>query len=162
MQGKFRIKALVVTGLVFLLSFALLGLALFKVDDTEGSWTDTARAVWAPLLAYAEGPIPAFDHIVRTDRPLEYGENTFIGALNIIRRWQGYSAVSPIQDEVYVPFPVNVYTALQPVYVDFGAVGVVLAFAIVGSVSTFFYIRALAGDGLYILLYVLALFPLLY
>ncbi len=61
-----------------------------------------------------------------------------------------------------MPFPVNVYTGIQPVYEDFGVAGVVLAFAIIGAASTHFYVKGLRGNQLHIFLYGLALFPLLF
>jgi hypothetical protein len=48
------------------------------------------------------------------------------------------------------------------VYKDFGAVGVVLAFGMIGALSTYFYLKGLSGDRLHIFCYGLGLFPLLF
>jgi len=160
-QGRFRLRTFILSALLFLLSFALLGISMAKGADPDESWADNASSLGESLLTYAEGPIPAFDQVVRKHEPLEYGKNTFIGPLNIVRRLAGKSYLSPIQEEVDVPFPTNVYTGIHPVYKDFGIVGVVLAFAMVGVASTFFYLKGLARDPLHTFYYGLALFPLL-
>jgi len=162
MQGRFRFRTFIVSALVFLLSFAFLGIAMSKGGSPDASWTDNVSSIGESLLIYAEGPIPAFDKVVRKDAPLEYGENTFIGPLNLLRRLAGKSYLSAIQEEVNVPFPINVYTGVHPVYKDFGIVGVILAFAIIGAAWTYSYSKSLAGDRLHIFYYALALFPLLF
>jgi oligosaccharide repeat unit polymerase len=162
MQGRLRVKTLVVGALVFLASFAFLGITMGKGGDPYASWRDNVSSIGESLLVYAEGPIPAFNQVVRKDEPLEYGKNTFLGPLNVFRKLAGRPLASPIQEEVDVPFPTNVFTGIHPVYRDFGLVGVILAFAAIGAASTHFYVRGLAGDPLYIFYYSLGLFPLLF
>jgi len=162
MQCRLRVRTLLVGALVFLASFAFLGTAMGKGGDPYASWSDNFSLIGESLLVYAEGPIPAFDQVVRKDEPLEYGRNTFLGPLNIFRKLAGRPLASPIQEEVNVPFPVNVYTGIHPVYRDFGLVGVILAFAAIGTASSHFYVKGLAGDPQYVFYYSLGLFPLLF
>ncbi len=162
MQGKFRVRTFILCVVVFLISFAFLGVALLKGGDPDTSVTENVSSIGDSLLTYAEGPIAAFDQVVRKDAPLEYGKNMFIGPLNMFRRWTGKAILSPIQEEVDVPFPTNVYTGIQPVYKDFGVIGVVITFAVLGAAWTCFYLKGLAGDRLSVFCYSLSLFPLFF
>src|SRR5260370_4515302 len=162
MKGRFRTRTFLAGTLVFLASFAFLGIAMGKGGDLYASWTDNVSTIGESLLVYAEGPIPAFDQVVRKDAPPEYARNTFLGPLNIFRKLTGKPLASAIQEEVDIPFPTNVYTGIHPVYRDFGLVGVILAFAAIGAASTHFYVRGLAGDALYVFYYALGLFPLFF
>ena len=162
MQGRFSLKRLIASAVVFLLSFGFFAFATLKGANPDAPWSENMSSIAESLLIYDVGPLPAFDHVVRADEPLGYGENTFIGPLNVSRRLAGKSRLSPIQEEVDVPFPTNVYTGIQPVYKDFGIIGVILAFATIGTASTFFYLKGLSGDPLHIFFYGLTLFPLLF
>jgi oligosaccharide repeat unit polymerase len=162
MRKGVRIRRLAAGAAVLLLCFGLFGISLGKGGDLEASWSENLSSLQESLLQYALGPLPAFDRVVRTDAGLEYGRNVFLDVLNLSRRLVGRPVVSPIQKEVAVPFPSNVYTAIQPVYLDFGILGVVLAFALIGAASTYFYLEAIAGNRLFILYYSLSLVPLLY
>jgi oligosaccharide repeat unit polymerase len=161
-RGRLRIRALLVSATVFLMFFVFFALATFKGADPSASWGDNALSIGESLLTYAEGPIPAFDRVVTESTPLSWGTRTFVGPLNIVRRLRGRARVSPIQEEVDVPFPVNVYTGIQPVYRDFGVVGVVLGFGLIGAAMTYSYLRALSGDKLHTFYYGLMLFPILF
>jgi oligosaccharide repeat unit polymerase len=162
MQGRFKLRRLVVSVLVFLLFFGFFAFATLKGANPEAAWSDNVASLEESLLIYSVGALPAFDQVVRKDAPLSYGENTFIGVFNLIRRFAGRSRVSPIQQEVAVPYPINVYTGLHPVYRDFGIVGVILTFLMIGTASTYFFLRGLAGDQLHVFYYALVLFPLLF
>jgi oligosaccharide repeat unit polymerase len=162
MQGRFSLKRFIVSVLAFLLSFGFIAIATLKGGNPDAPWSENFSSIGESMLIYEVGPLPAFDHVVRAGEPLSYGENTFLGPLNVARRFAGKARLSPIQEEVDVPFPVNVYTAIHPVYKDFGIIGVVLAFGMLGGASTYFYLRGLTGDRLYTFYYALALFPLLF
>jgi len=88
------------------------------------------------------------------------GANTFSGLFNIFYHLSGHSLISPIQQPVFVPFETNLYTGIQPVYGDFGIVGVVSAFALMGAATSCFYVKATRGDSLHTLYYALTLFPI--
>jgi oligosaccharide repeat unit polymerase len=162
MQGTFNFKRLIVSGFVFLLSFVFFAVVTLKGGSLDASVSDNVSSIGEQLLMYDVGPLPGFDQVVRADEPLGYGRNTFLGVLNLIRKVTGKPPQSPIQEFVDVPFPVNVYTGIHPVYKDFGVVGVVFAFAMIGALSTYFYLEGLSGDRLHIFCYGLALFPLFF
>jgi oligosaccharide repeat unit polymerase len=162
MRKGLSIRKLAAAAAVFLLCFGLLAISLGKGGDLQASWSENLSSIQESLIQYALGPLPAFDRVARIGAGPEYGKNVFLDVLNLSRRLAGRPVVSPIQEEVAVPFPANVYTAIQPVYIDFGILGVVLAFGLIGAASTYFYLRAVVGNRLFIFYYAISLFPLLY
>jgi oligosaccharide repeat unit polymerase len=161
MQGRFNIKKLVVSALVFLFVFVFFGIAAGKGGYSDAPLSDNISSVGESLLDYVVGPIPAFDQVTRADLPLGYGKNMLIGPLNSIRGFAGRARVTRLRGDVYVPFATNVYTGINAPYQDFGIVGVTFVFAMIGAICTYFYLRGLAGDSLYIFCYAVSLYPLL-
>lgn len=161
MRWRFSVKKLVAMGGVFFLFFGAFAFALGKGADSDAPWADNMMGIGESMTTYLIGGLPAFDSLVKKDAPLEYGKTTFNAGINLFHRFRGEPAVSPIQEEVGVPFQINVYTAIQPVYKDFGIAGVVSAFTLLGAMSTFFYVKAAGGDRLHIFCYAVSLFPLL-
>ncbi len=162
MQGRLSSKKLLLGTTGFLACFAVFGVILSKGGTVDASWTDNFDSLEESVAQYTVGAIPAFDQIVRADAPLEYGRNTWLDILNLVRRSTGAPTVSPIHEEVDVPFSINVYTALHPPFKDFGIMGVIVAFAVIGAASTYFYLRAAAGEKLHVFYYSLSLPPLLF
>ena len=161
MRKGLSIKKLAAGAVVFLLCFGFFAISLGKGGDLQASWSENLSSIQESLVQYAIGPLPAFDRVVRTGASLEYGRNVFLDVLNLSRRLAGRPVISPIQEEVAVPFPTNVYTAIQPIYLDFGILGVALAFGLIGAASTYFYLGAIAGNRQFILYYSISLVPLL-
>jgi oligosaccharide repeat unit polymerase len=161
MRRRFSLKMLIAIAMVSVLAFSAFAVALKKGADPDAPWSENIGLIRESLVIYVVGALPAFDVLVKKDAPLEYGETTFSAWINIVRRVTGRPLISPIQEEVFVPFPINVYTAIQPAYKDFGIVGVILIFTLIGALSSYFYAKALAGDLLHIYYYSLSLFPLL-
>lgn len=161
MRKGLSIKMLAAGAAVFLLCFGFFAISLGKGGDLEASWSENLSSIQESLVQYALGPLPAFDRVVRAGAGLEYGRNVFLDILNLSSRLNGRPIISPIQEEVAVPFPTNVYTAIHPVYIDFGILGVVLAFGLIGAASTYFYFGAIAGNRLFIFYYSISLVPLL-
>ncbi len=160
MRRRLSWKTLAGATAVFAVVFAIFAVILGKGGDLDSSVSDNLGSVEESFFQYAIGAIPAFDQVVRSDPTFEYGKNTFLEGVNLTRRLTGRPQLSPVQEVVNVPFPSNVYTAAQPPFKDFGIVGIILAFAGVGAASTYCYLRAVQGDGLYIFYFALGLFPL--
>lgn len=148
--------------LCFLLAFAAYAVILNKGGDLASSASENAVSVGESLISYCIGPPAAFDQLLKRDPGLAYGRNSFSSVLNIYYRFSGHREVSPIQEEVSVPFPINVYTALQPLYLDFGVAGVIGGFYILGFAAGHCYSRAVCGDHFYTFCYALLLFPVVY
>jgi len=126
------------------------------------SWTENVEGVTEIFFWYLLGSVPAFDSHVSGAAPLAYGENTFSGILNFFYRITGDELISPIQDWVLVPFPINVYTGIHPLYKDFGVAGVIFGVFAIGSITSYLYLQARLGKRFYVYLYALSLFPLLF
>lgn len=160
MKGEFSTKKLIGGVGSFIIGFSAFAFVLGKGGDLELSWIDNVEGITQVFFWYLLGPIPALDRLVSAVTPLSYGTNTFSGFLNFFYRLTGDRLISPIQEEVLVPFPANVYTGLQPLYQDFGVAGVVVGVFAIGLMTNSLYLRALMGKRLYIYLFALSLFPL--
>jgi len=159
-QKRLRSKTLLATALFVVAVFGVFVLVLAKAGDPEAPLSENLPAVQESFVEYTIGALPAFDQLVRADPRAEYGKNMLVATVNFVRRNAGHETEKP--DLVTeVPFPTNVYTAIRPPFLDFGIVGVVLAFGAIGAASSYSYMRAVQGEGLYIFFYSLSLYPLL-
>jgi oligosaccharide repeat unit polymerase len=161
MRRRLTASKMIAGSLLFLFLFVSFAVLLRKGADPDATWSENAASVRDAFFIYTVGALPAFDGIVRQDLPHTLGASTFSGLFNIFYHLSGRKVISPIQEPVSVPFETNVYTGIQPIYRDFGILGVVAAFAIIGAGSTALYLRAASGDPLYILYYAMSLFPLI-
>src|SRR5258708_7852939 len=116
MQRRFKVRTFFLGALVFLFSFAFIGIATLKIGHPDAFWSENVSAIGESILVYTEGSLAAIDQVIQRDEPLQYGKNTFLGPLNIVRKLSGKPPASPIQEDVLVPFPTNVYTGIHPVY----------------------------------------------
>ena len=100
-------------------------------------------------LTSVVGPIAAFDYAVYN--PGEFkgqpaavfqGLRTRLSRLNIIR------SIPPklLDDFVFVPFSMNVYTYYKPYYEDFGVIGCLLAFSVIGLIEGKLFYAAINGN----------------
>ena len=161
MKKQIRATRLILAISACFMFFASFAVIMGKGGNLKYSWAENAEGVIDSFFSYLIGPIAALDSVVSRTAHLDGGQNTFIGVLNIIYKFQGKPLISPIQQFVAVPFLTNVYTAIQPLYLDFGALGVFFGFLLLGFITTYFYLKASRGNNLYIYLYSLSLFPLL-
>jgi oligosaccharide repeat unit polymerase len=150
----------VVAGLLFLvLLFGGFAVQLRKGGDPDAPWSDNIASVTESFFTYCLGGIAAFDQVVRGRAP-QLSVGAFAGIINVFYHLKGHRLISGVHPTVAVPFETNVYTALQPVYKDFGILGVVAAFALIGAATSGFYVKAKRGNRLCTLYYAVALFPL--
>jgi oligosaccharide repeat unit polymerase len=148
---------------VFALSFVLIAMVLGKsAGNADSDIDELGEGLVEHFYTYLLGSVGALNVVVGADAPLQLGRNTFSGVLNIVYRYTGEPEIPAIQDEVAVPFRTNVYTALHPLYVDFGILGVAVGFFVIGLLTNFLYFRALKQQRLYIFYYALAIYPLSY
>lgn len=160
MRGRLRWKTFLSAGLAFVFVFGAFAVILGKGGSLNSEVSDNFDSVKKSFTEYAIGSIPAFDQVVRSDPAFQYGTNTFVAGVNLVHRFTGGALTSPIQREVNVPFPWNVYTAAQPPFIDFGVIGVIVAFSAIGAMSTYCYSKAVEGDALHMFYYAVSLFPL--
>ena len=161
MKREMNARKLALVVSVFLLFFGAFATILGKGADPEASWSENLPAIGESLLQYSFGALPAFDEIVQDHAPLRYGRSTFISFRGLVDRFAGREPPSAIEEFTTVPFPTNVYTAIRPVYEDYGILGVIVAFIIIGAASANSYAKATAGSRMHIYCYSILLFPLL-
>ncbi len=139
-SGLLSIKKVVIAGAgVFLLIFFGFAALRGHFQGDAAGLIDTVL-VRSVVRNYAVGSVAAFEHVVASRPSLEMGLNT----LRSLCLWLGHfgvhlPVVPMVQEMVYVPFGVNVFTALDPYYRDFGILGIVLFAAIDGCVTCFFF-----------------------
>ncbi len=160
MRRRLTLTKMIAGSFIFLFFFASFAVLLHKGGDPDASWSENSASVRDTFFIYAVGALPAFDRQVTQNIPLSFGARAFSGLFNIFYHLSGHKLISPIEEPVFVPFETNLYTGIQPVYGDFGILGVVPAFVLMGAATTCFYVKATRGDPLHTLYYALTLFPL--
>lgn len=113
------------------------------------------------VATYLASPSVAFSRLTADITP-QVGTNTFEVFYTILDRlgWGHYVIHEKLQDFVWVPMPTNVYTIMQPFFIDFGYVGVAFFGALYGVIFGALYrgyqnggsfSRAFYSYGVYIL-----------
>lgn len=161
MKRQMNARKLVLVVLAFLMCFGAFATILGKGADPDASWSENLPAIGESLLQYSFGALPAFDEVVQDHAPLTYGRSTFISFRRLLDIFAGREPPSAIEEFTTVPFPTNVYTAIRPVYEDYGILGVIVTFIIIGAASANSYAKAMAGSRMHIYFYSILLFPLL-
>src|SRR5665213_374443 len=101
-------------------------------------------------ILYIAGPLAAFDYVVY--HPDEFqgqpaavfeGVKTRLSRMDIVRVTTPRSF---FDDPVYVPFGMVVYTCFKPYYVDFGVLGCLLMFGVIGVIGGQIFFHAMNGS----------------
>jgi oligosaccharide repeat unit polymerase len=105
------------------------------------------------LSIYTYSPIVAFGYMnVPPDPP--FGANVLRFVYALLHALIGSAEPVPvIQEFVAVPYDTNVYTAMQPFYLDFGAAGVLLGATLYGLIFGLTYHQARANRQLPLMIY---------
>jgi oligosaccharide repeat unit polymerase len=153
---------------------ALLALSLFSATffglgmlaNKIGADTPNPDALEAfdALALYLLGGVAAFDVWLDMPNRLEWGLNALRTPLAVAQALGADVTVLPLVKEyVYIPLPTNVYTALQPYYSDFAWPGLLVFFAMFGSLHGWLYKRARqpGADPRNVIFASLAMYPLL-
>jgi len=100
------------------------------------------------LARYVVEPSAAFGRAPDGTAVDQFGANTFRFFYQLSNSVFGtdYVVADKLKVFVYVPDPVNVYTVLDPYYVDFGYVGVAFFAVITATFCAIVYRRAVAGS----------------
>lgn len=111
------------------------------------------------LYNYTSGGLLAFSQL-SDQHSTEFGFYTFRNIYLWLSAFYPYHIADMIQDWVFVPFPVNVYTYLRPYYLDFGYLSVVFP-AIFGYFSGRIHAQKYKNIRLYYALYPITLYAIL-
>ena len=106
---------------------------LTVMRDSNGNFEDLDFLSF--LIPYVFSPSVAFSYLPESVSS-QFGANSLYYLYENLRRFGigNYEVVSIVQEFSYIPSPTNLYTAIQPFYVDFGLSGVAF-FALIYGVG---------------------------
>lgn len=141
-RSKFLRWGAVLTGAFVVLFISMQMLLAGPDHGTEDAFDDS-------LSAYCGGAMKAYDLLVKGQYPAQHGFYS-MDMINYVLHRMGVIKTYPplVREEVYIPFPANVYTFLDAFTLDFGPVGAILGALGIGGLVAVFY-RA-AGPGQYL------------
>jgi oligosaccharide repeat unit polymerase len=125
----------------------LTAITLLTKVETQGS--DRLKVAADMTPAYIVGPLAGFNYAVY--HPEAFGGRSTttladvllpLSRLGIIR----YTPPGVIDEFVAVPFPMNVYTCFKPYYEDFGVIGCLAVFVLIGFVEGRLFYAAVHGN----------------
>jgi oligosaccharide repeat unit polymerase len=135
---------------------------LTKARTEGGGATQEAANM---TLSYVAGPMAAFDYAVYHPGPFENepaaifaGARTRLAGLNIIRS----TPLKALDDYVFVPFGMNVYTCFKPYYEEFGVLGCLLAFGVIGLIEGKVFFGAINDNRVAKFFFAYLSFPLMF
>jgi oligosaccharide repeat unit polymerase len=144
--GKITIKrTLKVTAVILTFVGILFTSMVFRAGKIDAKTIDTIKI---KFIVYAFGGLPAADiwydnYLKEEDHDYYYGEKTFSGisnVLNVAKREQGvFKEVVVFGKYNDLPLKSNIYTIFRCVIEDFGLMGAVLFFFIVGFLASYAY-----------------------
>lgn len=142
-------------------AFVAVAYATGKGVRTDETFSNNLDTLFDSFVTYLLSAVPAFNQLVMYDKAPGFGEYTFRFFYAVAERLgASVTAVPLVQQYVYVPVATNVYTYLQPYYLDFRAFGVVVFPFIFGYIHSYSYVRASSGNRAHIFLYGLLCYPL--
>lgn len=153
-----KLRTMAIAGAVVVVGFYLFNLM------RQGSTSDYSQnETFIDFIGmYLTSPSVAFSRLTEELTP-QFGTNTFEFFYAVFDKLGlGHFVVhEKVQDFMWVPMPTNVYTIMQPFYMDFGRTGVALFAALYGVVFGALYRAHLNGSGVGRSLYSYAVFILI-
>lgn len=134
-KGAIKLRSIVVSTAVIVILFYFFNLAR-AVDGSEYQENATLMDFFAQ---YALSPPVAFCQLMPDITP-QFGTNTFETVYLFLRRFGADVVVKgKLQEFVDVPISTNVYTILQPFFIDFGYRGIAFFATLYGVVCGYLY-----------------------
>lgn len=144
-------KKFVIAGLLVVAALTLAPLLTKSETQSDGA-SDKSGLVTAANLAaaYIAGPVAGFNYIVYHPGAFsDQSNNTFSEILTPASRLGfRYVPPPPFDPFVWIPFPINVFTAYKLYYVDFGVGGCLVAFLTFGFISGYLFRAVIRGNRL--------------
>ena len=133
-KGKIKTVHMAIGGSFLVFIFFMLTVLRGGTDD-EGNYNEQMNLLEFLAIYVFANPV-AFGYLNQGVVP-QFGANTFYLLYYFLNRYGvgNYVAVDIVQEFTYVPLPTNLYTVMQPFYVDFGSIGVAY-FALIYGVFT--------------------------
>lgn len=153
--------ALAVFSTVAVCFFVVNGILSGKLESSGYTLPDQAAAIWDGLVVYLAGPIAALDASIWGLAPQPPGTLLFRSVVAFFHRLgMGASPELLVQQFIFVPMPVNVYTFYRPYLDETGVLGVLAFQVLFGAVTTWVWDRARTRQGAYSVVAALLMYPL--
>lgn len=145
-KKKIKLKKIGLLVLFFAVTF-------FALTILRTSESNEEKNIFEFLGIYSYSPIIAFGELTQNSE--NFGENTFrfFYALTYKTGLHGIEPIATIKEYVYIPLPTNVYTIMEPFYLDFGVFGVFYGAMFYGLFYSLIYFKAIQKQGVYIIFY---------
>lgn len=132
-----KIRGIVIAGVILFLILFLFNVMRSTEQEVEQGETNALDFF---LAMYILSPCQAFETLVQ-DLTHQTGMHTFDTVYLFMQRFgmPGIEVPPKVQEFVWLPICTNVYTIMQPFYVDFGYKGIAFFAIIYGSVSGWVY-----------------------
>lgn len=133
-KGKIKTVHMSIGGSIIVVLFFMLTVLRGGTDD-EGNYNAQMDLLEFLSIYIFANPV-AFSYLNQAVVP-QFGANTFYLLYYYLERYGfgDYIVVDIVQEFVYVPVLTNLYTIMQPFYVDFGSIGVAY-FALIYGIFT--------------------------
>lgn len=148
--------------IVAFVAASLAGFYFFNLARQGEGSTYAENETFADFIAmYLASPAVAFSRL-SADLTPQVGANTFEFFYAVFDKFGigQFEVHQKLQDFVWVPMPTNVYTVMQPFFIDFGFAGVAFFGALYGIVFGSLYRCYRNGDGMARVLYTYAIYIL--
>lgn len=158
-RGKISIRGITLFGIALILVFFVFTLMRTETgDDGRGSLDDLTILEFIGIYVLTT-PV-AFSYM-QPNIGAPYGSYTLTTVYLILNRLGGnFPIIEQIQEFVWVPLPTNLYTIMQPFYLDFGYPGVAFFAVVYGVVCGWAYRSYRNGSSIGCVMYTYLLYYL--
>lgn len=134
-------------------SVSILLLVSFVINNIRSSEDSDGQEIINLLGVYVYAPLISLGELVPNNQ--NFGEYTFRFFYAVFYKI-GLNDILPVKtilDYVYVPYPSNVYTVMQPFYQDFGIFGVFYGALFYGVFYSLIYFKVVQKGGIFLVIY---------
>ena len=160
-NDKFKSAAKTI-GLPIVLFVLLFSGLIFLNKDTSGMQTTAVTYARDHTVEYVVGPLGGLDYSLKNSSHTKNSPNhTFRVFLRNMARFGliSYTPPPPLDDFVYIPFNVNVFTIYKFYYFDFGYIGMLVAMMVISFIQVILFERARNIKGIWLFIYALTIYP---
>jgi oligosaccharide repeat unit polymerase len=150
--GFVKTVRLALAPIIILVLFVAAIPMITKTQADESQSNSALEFAGTLFVEYAVGNVPALDVFLRN--PPDAGNTyTYYPAAVTASRLLGKTTKDLENWYVFVPFPMNTYTAYRPYFFDFGLTGPLIFALCIGAFHGFLYKKARLGSDLFLFLF---------
>lgn len=156
-RGVIKMRTISILGVVMLALFFIL--TLMRAETKEDGTTNLDDLSFMEFIAIYVLSTPVAFGTLTPSIGQPYGSYTMTFLYLVLNKLGGnFPIIEQIQHFVWVPIPTNLYTIMQPFYLDFGYAGVAVFAVLYGFVLGYAYNRYKNGTAFGLLLYTYLLY----